>query len=545
MIRIESLKFRYAAGLPYVLNGVNLQVKKGEKILIAGRNGAGKTTLSKILSGLIPHVERKPYEGTYEYDGVPVRDIKYSEFVKKTAILLQDFEAQIVCTSVKEELIFYPMNLKTGYRESLARAVRLASVFGMEALLPKDIHEMSGGEKQKTAFLSLLTAEPEFLILDEPLTDIDPATQDFVLEYLKNYKGTLVVFEQSVGYAPYFDRLLIMDAGAIVSDAGAESASDEVLMEASGLLTPDIYRAAGCFVRDAQECSGVIREKMSFDEKSYSSLAAGRVSAGGNIIEVKNLFYSYKDAPAGCLHNISLDIKKGDFITVAGENGSGKTTLMKIIAGIYDDYTRGIITYKGRDIKTHPVLGSIGYVYQNPDSQIFADTVYDEIAFALRLKGADEKTVSEKTNAVMETFGLSGKKDMDPFSLPKGDREKTACASILVSSPEVVILDEPTTGLDYLSLKGLMGTIKALNNNGTTVIMITHSMETAALYGRTLLALDRGSVAFYGDKRDFFRDEALVRSVKAARTGIMEITAALNSRLLLNMDEFDLCWRKK
>jgi energy-coupling factor transport system ATP-binding protein len=153
--------------------------------------------------------------------------------------------------------------------------------------------------------------------------------------------------------------------------------------------------------------------------------------------------------------------------------------------------------------------------------------------------------VKEKVTAVMGVFQLLEKKEMDPFSLPKGDREKTACASILVGSPEVVILDEPTTGLDHMSLKGLMDIIKELNVKGTTVIMITHSMETAALYGRTLLALSQGRVVFYGDKRDFFRDENLVKSVKAARTGIMELTDELNSKLLLNIDEFRACWRKK
>ncbi len=545
MIDIKGLKYRYSKDLPYAIDNVSLEIKKGEKVLIAGRNGAGKTTLSKILSGLIPHVENRPYEGSYSYDGAPVKDIKYSQFVKKTSILLQDFEAQIVCTSVKEELIFYPMNLQVRYKESLDRAQKLAAVFGIENLLDKEINEMSGGEKQKTAFLSLLTAGSEFLILDEPLTDIDPATQDFVLEYLKAYKGTLVVFEQSAAYAPYFDRLVVMDKGAIVSDSGIESAADAVLMEKSGLMTQDIYLAAGCYGRDAASCVKIVAANLVFDEKKYVSLTAGRVSAGTDIIQVKNLYYAYKGAAKECLQNISLDIKKGDFITVAGENGSGKTTLMKIIAGIYGDFDKGSITYKGRDIKTCPVLGDIGYVYQNPDNQIFADTVYDEIAFALRQKGFKESTVKEKVTAVMEVFQLSGKKDTDPFSLPKGDREKTACASILVVSPEVVILDEPTTGLDHMSLKGLMDIIKGLNAKGTTVIMITHSMETAALYGRTLLAISQGRVVFYGDKRDFFRDQKLVSSVKAARTGIMELTMELNSKLLLNMDEFRLCWGKK
>ena len=221
MIEIKDLKYRYSASLPYVLNGIDLSIKSGEKILIAGKNGAGKTTLSKILSALIPLIEKHGIiEGGCVYDGKPAAECKYGELRGRIALLFQDFEGQIVSTSVKEELLFYPMNLGKSYRESLGRAENLAEQFGMQDLFDRNISGLSGGEKQKTAILSLLTAGPEVLILDEPITDLDPHSQEMMLEMVKNFRGTLIVFEQSVDYYAYFDRVIIMKDGRITADAG-------------------------------------------------------------------------------------------------------------------------------------------------------------------------------------------------------------------------------------------------------------------------------------------------------------------------------------
>lgn len=221
MIELSGLNYKYKNNLPYALNGVNLSINPGEKILIAGKNGAGKTTLSKVLAGIIPLLEgHGVMEGGAFYNGRPFSDYKYGELRGKISLLFQDFEGQIVSTTVKEELLFYPMNLGKTYGEALGTAKDLAGDFGITGLLDRNIAELSGGEKQKTAILSLLAAGPEILILDEPLTDLDPYSQETALEMIKNFKGTLIVFEQSMDYYEHFDRILTMKDGAVISGGG-------------------------------------------------------------------------------------------------------------------------------------------------------------------------------------------------------------------------------------------------------------------------------------------------------------------------------------
>ncbi|OGR27215.1 MAG: hypothetical protein A2277_04395 [Desulfobacterales bacterium RIFOXYA12_FULL_46_15] len=545
MIDIRNLSFRYKETLPHVLKNLNLSIKPGERILVAGKNGAGKTTFSKILSGLIPDSESGILEGVYKFNDLPLKDLTRREIAGNISILLQDFETQIVSTSVREELLFYPLNLGKSYPESLDAAVETASGYGIDALYDRNIAELSGGEKQKTALASLLTAKGSFLILDEPLTDMDPVSQELILKLLEDYPGTLIVFEQSVEYYQYFDRIILLKDGVIKADSGRETAARKSILESCGLAAPPVFSVTGLFSGSIREAAAQARDIYRFDEVKYSEISLAREDRTENLIEIQNLFYKYPGSDQYALENVSLDIKKGDFITLLGENGSGKTTLMKLTAGIYKDFTKGRILYKGQDIRKQTMAGEITYVYQNPDNQIFAETVYDEIAFALRTRGESEETVREKVFGVMELFSITDKKESDPFSLPKGDREKIACASVLVAGPEVIILDEPTTGLDTRSVKALMEIITGLNKRGKTVIIITHSMETASLYGYKTAAMAGGKLLFHGDKREFFINTALLERVKAKRTPLMDLSLEMNQAFLLNEGEFNACWKKK
>jgi len=545
MIDIRNLTFKYNADLSYVLKGLNLSIKPGEKILIAGKNGAGKTTLSKILSGLIPHAEKGILEGVYNFNGSPLKNLNRRDVAGNISILLQDFEAQIVSTSVREELLFYPLNLGKSYPESLHTAVDTAEKYGIADLYDRDIAGLSGGEKQKTALVSLLVAGGSLLILDEPMTDMDPASQELILESLKEYPGTLIVFEQSVDYYRYFDRIILLDDGTIKMDAGREIAAHKTILESCGLTVPAVFSVTGQFSGSLREAAAQALDIYRFDGTAYAKMSSAKVDTAEKLIEIQNLSFKYPGSDRYALKNVSLDIRKGDFLTLIGENGSGKTTLMKLTAGIYSDFTQGRILYKGQDIRKHKIPGEITYVYQNPDDQIFAETVYDEIAFALRTRGQTEETIKEKVDAIMELFCITDKKESDPFSLPKGDREKIACASVLVAGPEVIILDEPTTGLDTQSIRALMDIISGLNKKGKTVIIITHSMETAAAYGDQAAVMARGKLTFHGEKREFFRNSVLLETVKAGRTPLMDLSLEMNEILVLNEAEFKACWSKK
>ncbi len=547
MITIENLSFRYQANSPKILDGICLNIADGERVLIAGKNGAGKTTLSKILSGLIPRVEPGFIEGKYCYRNKPVSEYPPREFVREIAVLFQDFEAQIVSTRVREELVFYPMNTGHPYFKALENAKKLSAAFKADHLFERAIDSLSGGEKQKTALLSLLSASPEMLILDEPFTDIDPISQEMILEFLRHggYRGGIIAFDQSLDYHAFFDRIILIGNGKILFDGDRKVIADRALLSIAGLETSGIFKAVDCgYIAETEAIVGYIRENYVFDEKAYEKIVSDAGMTAENIVEVTSLSFKYRENTDFTLKNIDLKIQKGDFITVLGANGSGKTTLMKLIAGILDT-REGDIRYQGRSVKKYPITGKVGYVYQNPDNQIFAETVFDETAFILRMRGMAEAQIKDSVDAILENMGLLDRKQVDPFSLPKGDRQKVACAAILAGEPDLIILDEPTTGLDYPSLKGLMGIVAGLNRNGKTLVIITHSMETAANFGNKILALSQGRVFYYGDKRKFFDDRSLMEKGKVRRTAIMEMSLRLNGKLLLNENEFSMCWKKR
>lgn len=546
MIQLEGLRFRYKAQSPEILSGITLNLGEDQRVLIAGKNGAGKTTLSKILGGLIPRVESGVIEGRYHYRNQPVSEYPPKEFIREIAVLFQDFEAQIVSTKVREELVFYPMNVGLTYLQALENARKLCATFQAESLIERNIDGLSGGEKQKTAILSLLSAYPKMLILDEPFTDVDPSSQEMILDFIQHggYTGTLVVFDQCLDYHHFFDRIILLSDGNILYDGDSRIVADSRLLSRAGLEATGIYRFVDCsYAPTPESIVEHIRNTHVFDENAYASLIQPSLPSGEPIVEVSVLSYRY---PGGepLLDNIDLTIQTGDFITVLGPNGSGKTTLMKLIAGILD-VGDGDIRYRNRSVKQCPVTGKIGYVYQNPDNQIFAESVFDETAFILRMRGMPKTEIQWKVDEILMAMGLYDRKDADPFNLPKGDRQKVACAAILAGEPELIILDEPTTGLDALSLKGLMESLAEMNRNGKTVVIITHAMETAADYGNKILAMARGQIMYYGDKRPFFDNGALMHQAKARRTELMEISLKLNGKLLLNQQEFLTCWKKR
>jgi energy-coupling factor transporter ATP-binding protein EcfA2 len=546
MIELKNLSFKYKKDIPEVIKNINLTIKSGEKVLIAGKNGAGKTTLSKIMAGLMPRVEHGIMKGEYNLNGRDISSYTQKQLASEIAVLFQDFESQITAVSVKEELIFYPMNLGAAYERVLPAAEKLAAEFGLSGLMERDVNSLSGGEKQKIELLSLLITNPAYLILDEPFTDIDPASQKFILDFFKSgkFKGSLIVFEQSLDFCENFDRIIILNEGTVMRDGSRETAGDIAALREAGLEAPALVKICGGWLKPEYIAADLIQETKYFDPEAYEKVTALYAGSSQNIFEIKDLQYRYPGSREYALTCVNLAIKEGDFVSVVGANGSGKTTLMKILAGIYD-LKKGNAYYKTNSVKTDPVIGKIGYVYQNPDNQIFCETVFDELAFALRTRGVPENELTKKVENMMDIFDITDKRQADPFSLPKGDRQKIACASVLIMWPDVMILDEPTTGLDMQSLERLMKVILDINRAGKTVIMITHYMDVASRYGNTLIAMNSGRVVYCGDKRKFFESDEFIREAGAVRTDIMNLSLDLNGKLLLNEDEFNLCWKEK
>ena len=516
MIALKNLFFKYQLNSPQILKNINLSIKPGEKVLIVGKNGAGKSTLSKVLGGLAPSVERGIMDGLYFFEGKEIRTYLRKEIVRKISILFQDFEAQLVCSSVKEEMLFYIMNLGADYHQAEAEAMKIARRFNITDLLGRDINELSGGEKQKIALFCLLTVNPAVLILDEPFTDIEPESQKHVADFLGSdlFGGALVLFDQSLDYYRHFNRVVVLHEGAVLHDGGSGVVCNRDLLEKAGLDVPGIYKVFPSNAPIAfSDVKARIGQSFEFDDMAYSAMLQEVPKKSIPVLEVKDLFFKYKGRPEYVLKNISMTIGQGDFLVLLGPNGSGKTTLTKCVAGILKP-TGGHVFYKGQKV----MAGDIGYIYQNPDSQIFAETVFDEVAFSLRMRKLAEDEIRDKVTKVLKIMGLNRKSGLDPFTLPKGDRQKVASASILVAEPEVIILDEPTTGLDFPSLREMMNIIKDLNKRGKNNTHDHAFHGGGASFGNTVCAMDAGAILFHGPSREFFTNGKLLSQAKAGRT---------------------------
>ena len=274
-----------------------------------------------------------------------------------------------------------------------------------------------------------------------------------------------------------------------------------------------------------------ILQKDSEREKSYGEL----------LIDIENLEHIYPNGKTA-ISGINLKVRQGEFLAILGHNGCGKTTLVKHINALLHP-TNGKVNVCGMDTTRHSIFEigkEIGYVFQNPDHQIFTETVFDEVAFSPRLRGVTEAEIKERVTESLHAVGLDGMEKADPFTLLKGDRQRVAVASVLSARPRVIILDEPTTGLDYAGQRRMMDLVKQLNENGHTIIIITHTMWVASEYAHKTAVLDNGKIALYGNTREVFSNESTLESFHLRPPHIVNLSSKMG-KTLLSVDEMLEC----
>jgi len=321
----------------------------------------------------------------------------------------------------------------------------------------------------------------------------------------------------------WMDRLIVLDGGRVALDgtpAALWTATDA--LEGLGLRGFTLARLAtalgvGGRWESADEAAAAIRAA-GWHVREGAADGLHRAGAGHEtgeiLLEVEDLTHCYPDGTEA-LSGVSLAIRRGEFVAILGQNGSGKTTLVKHLNGILRP-TGGQIRLSGQSLRGQPptrLSRLVGLVFQNPDHQIFAERIRDEVAFGPRLQGLAEGEIAQRVEEALDAVGLEGAGDLDPFLLTKGGRQRVAVASTLATKPEVIILDEPTTGLDPRELDGMMALIQRLNRAGHTIVIITHAMGVAAAYARRVVLMRNGRIARDGTTREIFSDEAELRAL--------------------------------
>ena len=528
-ISIRGLAYRYRGQEKPALDGVDLEVEEGEFVVVMGPSGAGKSTLCTALNGLVPHFFRGRMEGEVRVGERSTREGKVGEFADEVGLVFQDFEAQLFSTNVALEVAFGPENFEVEREEMVRRVESVLGRVRLQGFEDRTPATLSGGQKQRLAIASVLAIEPRILCLDEPTTDLDPIGKLGVFEIAEELKNrddvTLIVVEHETEETMDADRIVVLRDGKIVADRPArEVLRDVKLLEESSVmplqvarffhergtedgqlpLTPEEgveeFGRRGWRVSSARH-----RELVEADERREEGY-------GEPVIEVEGLTYRYPNG-VEALEGVDLAVRRGEFLAVLGQNGSGKTTLVKHFNGLFKP-TEGSVRVNGEETVKQGIrrLGQrVGYVFQNPDHQIFSDTIADEVAFGPKIREMEEDEIEERVREALAAVGMEGRGDEDPFGLTKGERQRVAVASVLAVRPEVLILDEPTTGLDYTEQRSMMDLVKRLNEGGSTIIAVTHTMWVVAEYAHRAVVIKDGEMVLFGTVREVFAEEETLR----------------------------------
>jgi energy-coupling factor transport system ATP-binding protein len=472
MITLSAVSYRYPHTGEYALTDLSLSVEKGRCIMITGPSGAGKTTLCLASAGILAHEYGGKKEGTIEINGLNVNDYKdLSEIATNLGIVFDDPEAQLIFTTVEEEILsaLERRGLDAGEIEDRLRVIMDRT--HLTLLKDRAPHTLSGGQKQRLVLATTLALGTDILILDEPTSELDDHGTRGIFEILKNLKSegkTIVIVEHKFGYARELaDTVIVLDKGRI-SKAGPP---DDIIRDKAvrEILVPDFR--------------GIKEKKPTHVPEPGGS---------GPVIIAKGLSHWYGDVHA--LSEVDLTVRKGEFIAVVGENGSGKTTLIKHFNGLLRP-TAGTITVREKDVRTSSITElarDVGLVFQNPDHMFFADTVREEVGF-----GVDNLGIPDRDSVIdhaLTRVRLLHARDLYPKWLSRGERQRLAIACVIAMQPAVIVLDEPTTGLDGKEAREVMEVLKELQLAGHTIIMVTHSNEIATECADRLIRMDQGRI---------------------------------------------------
>ena len=486
IINIENVYYSYPkksynGGKNFTLEGINLSVFEGEFLAVMGETGSGKSAFCRLLNGIIPHFYGGALTGTVTVDGERTDESSVARLALKVGMVLDDPEAQLFTSSVRNEAAFGPENLLLPAPEIEKRVKEALCSVGLEGLEDREPMTLSGGEKQRLAIAAALAMNAKILVLDEPLCRLDPEGEAEVMSLLGELKNKhkitiIMTSHNSNRMLEYADRVCILKNGRIVCCTEAGNIfSDRSLLEENGIQPPedaDIY--------------SVFTEKTDEFIKTETNVPA---------VEIKDFSFSYTpEKPAA--ENINLCIADNDFAALIGHNGCGKTTLLKGIAGLLRPGA-GNIFIRGKnagELSVSEISKEAGFVMQNPDNQIFTGSVYDEAAFALKNAGLSDEEIKKR---VEDALGIAGIKDktLFPHALNKADRARLVFACVIATGCRIIILDEVDVGQDYAGSLKIMDIARELHSKGFTIIFVTHNMSLVCKYARRLIIMDKKGIA--------------------------------------------------
>ena len=518
VITIENLSYSYPLATTAALSDISLSVNAGEFVSIIGANGAGKSTLCQAIRGLIPHFTKGNVSGTVVVNGRNVAETAIGDLARDVGYVFQNPFTQMsgVSPTVFDELAYGLGNLGVPADEMRERVEAMLKLTKLEPLRDRNPFQLSGGQQQRVALASILIMEQPILVIDEPTSQLDPETTDAMFELISAARDegrTVVLVEHKMEkVAEFSDRVFLLEAGRLILQGSPEDVFGDPRCEQAGTRMPE-----SMYLRRALERNGIettprplsVEALIADLEQRYPQSAAASQSVepvaavtevvDSPLVSLRGLHFAYPNG-VQAIEDVSLDFAAGESVGIIGQNGAGKTTLAKLVNGLLKPGDTpagpaGSITIGGESTAEWTAAQTarrVGYVFQNPDDQIFNKTVAAEVEYALnRLKVPDDERDRRVTDALALT-GLSDRRDINPYDLPPSVRKFVTIASVIALNTDVVILDEPTAGQDLVGLNLLIGLLGELKARGKAIVTITHDMEFVSQnFARTVVMANR------------------------------------------------------
>lgn len=558
MIKTKNLTFEYkkhdeegnVVGMHRAIDDVNLNIEPGQFIAILGHNGSGKSTLAKHMNAILA-----PTEGTMWVDGKDTKQKENLWDVRQSAgMVFQNPDNQIIGTVVEEDVGFGPENLGVPTEEIWKRVEDSLSAVGMLEYRHHSPNKLSGGQKQRVAIAGVVAMRPKCIVLDEPTAMLDPNGRKEVLktveELRKREKVTVILITHYMEEVIGADRVLVMDHGHVVMDGTTREVFSQVeLLKKYGLDVPQVTLLAyelkkkGYPIPDgvltAEELLSALSECQKTGKKTAvlsDDGSAGVRCKGEAILKLDRVSYTYSQGNAyemQALKDIDLELYEGEFVGIIGHTGSGKSTLIQHLNGLIKA-TEGHIYYKGEDIYDHKyklrdLRHQVGLVFQYPEYQLFETDVLTDVCFGPKNQGLSEEECKIRAREALELVGLPEKYySRSPFELSGGQKRRAAIAGVLAMKPKVLVLDEPTAGLDPKGRDEILNQIAHLQKEGNlTVVLVSHSMEDIAKYVDRIVVMNHGTKMYDGEPKEVFAHYKELEKVGLAAPQVTYIMYAL------------------
>ena len=523
-------------------------MERGEFIGIIGENGAGKSTLSQALIGLVPQFYKGAYGGKVIVNGKEAGNTPVAQMCGNVGLVFQNPFNQLsgAKDTVYDEVAFGMQNLGVPREEMHKRAEEALKLLDIWQYRERNPFDLSGGQMQRVAIASVLVMRPDVMVLDEPTSQLDPEGSEEVfraVEKLTKSGITILMIEQKIEkLAAYCSRILLLHQGKQIAfdtpqkifsmenleDYGVQAPAFTRICRAENVTLPD-----GTYPVTVEEAVGVMQAKHASSELSGSNGLDGSNSADDAVkrsmemFRIEHLDFSYL-ANVPILKDLNLHLD-GRPTAIIGQNGAGKTTLVKLLKGLLKPVS-GNIYFRGEDMagKTVAMLaGNVGYVFQNPDDQIFKYNVLDEVMFGPLNIGMDPERAKSEAKKALELTGLAGKEGENPYDLEMYERKMTAIASVLAMDTDVLILDEPTIAQDWRGRRIIGSIIRSLTERGKLVIAILHDMDFVAENFERVIVMAHGTVLADGRAEEVFEQEEALKKACLQKPYVMQLCSRL------------------